>query len=116
MDDQPTVFEVEKQILATPSNIPDDLPEKSTMYPDADEWINPGDSVVVSPDGEIAVGPMHKEAGILYHDIDLVQVGVARRPLDVTGHYARPDIFTLHVNRSKQSPVQFNDTSAEPEN
>jgi nitrilase len=34
-------------------------------------------------------------------------VGIARRSLDVVGHYARPDIFTLHVNTRAQAPVEF---------
>lgn len=90
-------------------DLPDDFPEKSDLYPDAEEWINPGDSIVIAPDGEIVSGPMRKEAGILYCEIDLQQVGIARRTLDVAGHYARPDIFRLHVNTRPQSPVQFDD-------
>lgn len=90
-------------------DLPEDFPEKSDLYPDAEEWINPGDSIVIAPDGEIVSGPMRKEAGILYCEIDLQQVGIARRTLDVAGHYARPDIFRLHVNTRPQSPVQFDD-------
>ena len=89
------------------SDIPDDFPERSTLYPDADEWINPGDSIVIAPGGEIVAGPMNKEAGILYHEIDREKVGIAKRTLDVTGHYSRPDIFQLHVNNQKQSPCVF---------
>lgn len=89
-------------------DLPDDFPEKATMYPD-EEWVNPGDSVVISPDGEIAAGPLRKEAAILYADVDLQKIGLAKRTLDVVGHYSRPDIFTLHVNTRKQSPIQFDD-------
>ena len=85
--------------------------EKEKLYPDDDEWINPGDSVVVGPDGEIAAGPLRKESGILYCDLDVEQVGPAKRTLDVTGHYSRPDIFTLHVNTKPQSPVNFSNES-----
>ncbi len=90
-------------------DLPADFPGKITMYPDYDEWINPGDSIVISPEGEIVSGPMRKEAGILFCEIDLQKVALARRALDVAGHYSRPDIFTLHVNTRPQSPVQFND-------
>lgn len=89
------------------SDLPEDFPEISKLYPDPDEWVNPGDSVVIAPGGKIAAGPMHKEAGVLYCDIDLEKVAIARRALDVTGHYARPDIFTLHVDTRAQSPVKF---------
>lgn len=92
-------------------DLPDDFPEKEKLYPDDDEWINPGDSVVVGPDGEIAAGPLRKESGILYCDLDLEKVGPAKRTLDVTGHYSRPDIFTLHVNTKPQSPVNFSNES-----
>lgn len=89
------------------SDFPDDFPEKSSLYPDPDEWVNPGDSIVIAPGGEIVAGPMRKEAGILYCDINREKVGIARRTLDVTGHYSRPDIFTLHVNTRPQTPVKF---------
>jgi nitrilase len=91
------------------SDFPDDFPNKSTLYPDADEWVNPGDSIVIAPGGEIIAGPMRKEAGILYCDIDREKVSIAKRTLDVVGHYSRPDIFTLNVNTQHQSPVVFKD-------
>jgi nitrilase len=94
------------------SDFPDDFPEKDALYPDADEWVNPGDSVVIAPGGAIVAGPLRQEAGILYCDIDLEKVGIARRALDVTGHYSRPDIFQLHVNTGAQSPVVFENAAA----
>ncbi|WP_299880635.1 carbon-nitrogen hydrolase family protein [uncultured Cocleimonas sp.] len=91
------------------SDIPDDFPEKGSLYPDSDEWVNPGDSIVIAPGGEIVAGPMREESGILYCDIDREKVGIAKRALDVTGHYSRPDIFKLHVNTKPQTPVEFED-------
>ena len=93
------------------SDFPDDMPEKSNLYPDPDEWVNPGDSIVIAPGGEIVAGPMREQEGILYCEIDPEKVGIARRALDVTGHYSRPDIFQLHVNTRQQSPVEFKDES-----
>jgi nitrilase len=95
--------------LMRASDLPEDFPGKDTLYPDAEEWVNPGDSVVIAPDGEIVAGPMHKETGILYCEIDLEKARIAKRALDVTGHYSRPDIFQLHVNCQPQSPVKFQD-------
>jgi len=95
--------------LMQASDLPDDFPAKESLYPDAEEWINPGDSIVIAPDGEIIAGPLRKEAGILYCDIDLEKAAIAKRALDVAGHYSRPDIFKLHVNTRPQSPVKFDD-------
>lgn len=88
-------------------DIPDDLPDRESLYPDGEDWINPGDSLVVAPGGEIIAGPLHEQQEILYAEIDLDRVAISRRTFDVAGHYARPDIFTLHVNTQAQSPIKF---------
>ena len=84
-------------------------PKAAALFPDAEEWINAGDTVVVAPGGKIAAGPLHESHGIVYAEIDLERVGMARRSLDVSGHYARPDIFRLQVNRQPQAPAIFTD-------
>lgn len=91
----------------TAADLPEDLPGKGSLYPDAQEWVNPGDSVVIAPGGEVTAGPLRREQGILYAEVDRARVGPARRSLDVVGHYARPDIFQLHINRQPQGPVVF---------
>ncbi len=88
-------------------DVPDAVPGKAELFRDPDEWINPGDSVIVAPGGKIAAGPLHEEFGVLIADIDLERVGMARRSLDVVGHYARPDIFQLRVNTGRQKPAEF---------
>ncbi|HUL30412.1 MAG TPA: carbon-nitrogen hydrolase family protein, partial [Thermodesulfobacteriota bacterium] len=65
------------------------------------------DSVVIKPGGKIVSGPMRNDEGILYGEIDSASVAASRRTLDVAGHYARPDIFQLHVNRKPLKPVTF---------
>ena len=95
-------------------DIPDSFPEKAKIFPDPDEWINPGDSIVVAPGGEIVAGPLRGEYGILYADLDLERVVTARRALDVAGHYSRPDLFCLQVNNQSQEPVVF-DATGDPD-
>ena len=94
------------------SDIPEDLVDKTTLYPDAEEWVNPGDSVVIAPGGEIVAGPMNQQTGILFHQLDRDKVAIAKRALDVTGHYSRPDVFQLHVNTQAQTPCVFNQSGA----
>jgi nitrilase len=88
-------------------DIPEDLPGRDILYPASEDWINPGDSVVIAPGGEIVAGPLREQQGILYAQVDLERVAISRRAMDVVGHYARPDIFTLKVNTEPQSPVKF---------
>ena len=94
-------------VALTYNDIPADFPEKQSLYPPTEEWINSGDSVVVAPGGDIVAGPMRKEKGILYGEIDSASVVASKRALDVAGHYSRPDIFTLTVNTQPQSPIKF---------
>lgn len=73
----------------------------------SDAWVNSGDSVIVEPGGNIVAGPLHDELGLPYAELDLARVGMARRSLDVVGHYSRPDVFRLQVNDGRMTPVEF---------
>jgi len=86
-----------------------EYPGKTNLFADQNSVVNPGGSLVVSPDGEIVAGPLGPVEDILYCDIDANRVGVAKRMLDVTGHYSRPDLFNLTVNRKAQNPIEFDD-------
>ena len=94
-------------VALTNNDIPSDFPDREILYPANEEWINPGDSAVIAPGGEIIAGPMRQEKGILFAEVDSQRVGIAKRDLDITGHYSRPDIFTLNVDSRPQSPIKF---------
>jgi nitrilase len=88
------------------SDMPSDFPELAALY-DRDEWINDGDAVVIEPTGAIAAGPLNRDKDILYAEIDSEMARRARRSLDVSGHYSRPDIFSFAVDRRPLQPVTF---------
>ncbi|NQZ58689.1 MAG: carbon-nitrogen hydrolase family protein [Lentisphaeraceae bacterium] len=92
-------------------DFPKDFPNIDELYPADEEWINPGGSLVVSPKGEIVAGPLSKEKGYIVLDLDVELASSSRRALDVAGHYSRPDIFKLQVDKSRQSPVHFKNKS-----
>ena len=77
-------------------------PELAALYPADREWINPGGSAIVAPDGKLLAGPVERAEEILYADIDLDAARGAKWDLDVAGHYARPDVFDLRVDRSQR--------------
>ena len=92
-------------------DLPKDFPNIDELYPSDETWINPGDSLIVSPNGEILSGPLTKEKGYIILDIDVALASSSKRALDVAGHYSRPDVFKLQVNKSRQSPTYFIDPS-----
>lgn len=56
-----------------------------------------GGSVIVSPYGEILAGPLFDREGMLFADLDLAEIVRGKLDFDVTGHYARPDVFQFAV-------------------
>jgi aliphatic nitrilase len=56
--------------------------------------------VIVAPNSRIIAGPMGAEEGILYADCNL-DLGIQMKLRhDFAGHYNRPDIFHLQINRA----------------
>jgi nitrilase len=64
-----------------------------------------GGSVIVSPLGEVLAGPVYGREAVIAADIDLNDILRGKYDLDVTGHYARPDIFRLTVDETARSAV-----------
>lgn len=88
-------------------DVPDGFPERDALFPDPDEWVNSGGSVVVAPSGTIVAGPLHEEHGLLVAEIDPSTADEQHYTLDVAGHYNRPDLFSLRVDRSPSVQVAF---------
>jgi nitrilase len=88
-------------------DVPDTFPARDAVFGamDPDTWLNPGDSVIVRPGGQVLVGPLHEEHGLLCADLDVDRVASEHRTLDVVGHYARNDVFQLTVDRTPKEPV-----------
>jgi predicted amidohydrolase len=79
------------------------LPRELEPHPDrvhsGDQWVIRGGSAIIGPDGRYLVEPVYDEARILVADLDLARLPGERMALDVTGHYARPDVLRLEVVR-----------------
>ena len=71
-----------------------------------------GGSVIISPMGEILAEPLYGREGLVSADIDLGAIIEARYDLDVAGHYARPDIFSLQVDEQPKHNVEALNTAA----
>jgi nitrilase len=90
------------------ADVPAAFPERDRLFK-PDEWINSGDAIVVKPSGGIVAGPLHNEKGILYAVIDPEAARASRKSLDVAGHYGRPDLFRLEIDRRPKPPILFVD-------
>ncbi|MBI3241885.1 MAG: carbon-nitrogen hydrolase family protein [Chloroflexi bacterium] len=97
------------------SDIPERFEFKGRFYQNVGEWINAGDSAILNPEGEFIAGPVREKEEILYATVHPAQMRGPKWMLDVAGHYARPDVFQLTVNREPRSLIQVREEGA-PEN
>jgi nitrilase len=88
------------------SDVPDDIPGRDELYGRDDDWLARGNSCIVGPEGDLLAGPLEGEEGIVVADLDLEAARRSRRQFDPVGHYARPDVFQLQVDRRARPPVQ----------
>lgn len=96
----------------------DDVPEqlldafRTGVGPDTAEHglLFDGGSGVVAPSGDWIAGPVVGEAQLIICSLDLSDRDARSHDLDVAGHYARPDVLTLSVDRRRRgSGVTFQD-------
>lgn len=66
-----------------------------------------GGSVIVDPLGNVLAGPVYDREAILAADVDLDDIVRGKFDLDVTGHYARPDVFELKIDTRARRTVSF---------
>ena len=64
-----------------------------------------GGSAIISPLGQVLAGPLFNQSGLVTAEVDLGEIARSKYDFDVVGHYARPDIFRLHVNEKPASSV-----------
>lgn len=91
------------------SDIPESIPGRDELYGDQDDWLSRGNSCIVGPDGDVLAGPLEGAEGIVAAELDLDRARSARRQFDPVGHYARPDVFRLEVDRRPTPAVRFTD-------
>ena len=84
---------------------PDDL-ETGEDLEARPEVLCRGGSAIYGPLGEALAGPLWDKEGILVADLDLTAIARSKFDFDVTGHYARPDVFKLEVDESPHPPVR----------
>ena len=91
--------------LMRKSDIPDYIPHADLILENSEEIMANGGSCLAAPNGKWIIEPQINSEGIFTAEIDFAQVRQERQNFDPAGHYSRPDITTLHVNRERQSIV-----------
>ena len=95
--------------LMTRDNIDDALPAADELRASADDVMADGGSCIALPCGDWLLEPEVGAESLRIAELDHRLVLEARHSLDVAGHYSRPDVTRLIVNRKRQTTTEFID-------
>ncbi len=90
-------------------DIGDDLPHADVLRESADDVMADGGSCLAAPTGEWLLEPEAGVESLRVATIDHQLILEERHNLDVAGHYSRPDVTRLIVNRKRQTTTEFDD-------
>jgi nitrilase len=88
--------------------IPPGFPDRERVWhadSEDTQWVEPGNTVIVGPSGEVLAGPARHAETVLVAELEVGKVRSARRMFDPVGHYHRPDVFRLDVDTAPRPIV-----------
>ena len=100
-------FVISVSSLMTKKDFPSNTPHLDKIVENAPEVLANGGSCIASPNGEWLIEPVINKEGLIIETLDFNRVLEERQNFDPVGHYSRPDVTKLHVNRGRQSTVSF---------
>ena len=91
------------------NDFPLDTPYIDQILTTAPEQLANGGSCIANPDGTWLLEPQINTEGVFFGSIQLNRIYEERQNFDPVGHYSRPDVTQLHLNRERQSTIKIKD-------
>ncbi len=95
--------------LLREADVPASVPERARFAPPPGQCFYNGGSCIAGPDGQWVLEPIAGEERVALAEISLDRVREERQNFDPSGHYARPDVLRLLVERRRQRAAEFAD-------
>ena len=102
-------FVMSSSSLMRPADFPEDTPNLEEILANGNEYFANGGSCIAGPDGEWIIEPQVGKEGIFVAELDHGKVYEERHNFDPVGHYSRPDVTQLHINRERQNTLKIQD-------
>jgi len=90
-------------------DILDSIPHSKMIIKNSPKILADGGSCIADPNGEWLVEPQVGKEGLTIAEISHKQVRMERQNFDPVGHYSRPDVTKLQINRERQKTIDIND-------
>ena len=100
-------FVISVSSLMMKKDFPLHTPHLDKILINAPDILANGGSCIAAPNGEWIIKPTINTEGLLIADLDFNSVLEERQNFDPVGHYSRPDVTKLIVNRERQSAVEY---------
>lgn len=100
-------FVVSVSGLMRKQDFPQNTPSLEEILDNAKDTLANGASCVAAPDGSWVLEPQIGIEEVFVVELDHQLVRQERQNFDPVGHYSRPDVTQLTVNRTRQSTVKF---------
>ncbi len=97
-------------------DFPEDTPHFKEIVKKSPQVLANGGSCIAGPDGELILAPVIDKEELIISTIDFNRVLEERQNFDVVGHYSRPDVTKLIVNRERQSIIEITGDNLGKEN
>ncbi|KAB2334902.1 carbon-nitrogen hydrolase family protein [Cytobacillus depressus] len=94
----------------------DMYPEDLACYDDlvsAPDVMCNGGSAIVGPLGEYVAEPVWGKEEMIIADLDMRQIASSQFDFDPVGHYSRPDVFKLFINKEKQENIIWSELTSQ---
>ncbi|MFT4565695.1 MAG: nitrilase, partial [Saprospiraceae bacterium] len=93
--------------LMRKEDVPEDTPHYDLMMEHMPDSMSDGGSCIANPDGSWLIEPIVNKEGIFVADLNFNRILEERQNLDPAGHYSRPDVTKLILNRERQSTLEI---------
>ncbi len=88
-------------------DFPKDTPHLDKILQNAPPILANGGSCIAAPNGEWVLEPVVNQEDLITATLDINRVFEERQNFDPSGHYSRPDVTKLVVNRERQSVLKL---------
>lgn len=106
-------FVISVSSMMTKEDFPSTTPHLNEILKNAPDILANGGSCIAGPDGEWIIPPSTDKEEIIYSTLDFNRVLEERQNFDPAGHYSRPDVTKLTINRERQSIIEIEDVGSQ---